>query len=164
MQIIKFSLIMGVTVFAAYVLFMRRGQAQNDNPIMVWVQVALGVSVIIARLIVPPRIVRQGLRQIAAGTWSPTANPHVPLPTTDEGRLAAVYQVQMIVGSGLLEGGAFGNLVACMLTGHVVSWIMTGILWLGLVIDFPTRLGVERWIDDKLAWIRDERSMGERRA
>jgi hypothetical protein len=158
MQIIKFSLIMGVTVFAAFVLFLDQGQKQN-NEIVVWIQFGLGVAVIVARLFVPAAIVRSGLRRIAAGTWAVATNPNVPVRATDEGRLAALYQTQLIIGSALLDGGAFANLVACMMTGHLVSWIMTGILWLGLVIDFPTRLGVERWIEDKLAWIRDERNL-----
>ena len=86
----------------------------------------------------------------------------MPVPDTDEGKLIEVYQMQMIVGSAFLEGGAFANLFACMTTGHVVSWIFAGVLLVGLIIDFPMLLSVERWIDSKITWINDERRIAGR--
>ena len=163
MQIIKISLIMGVTMFAAYILLAAPPPQQAENP-MVWMMVALGAIAIVARLIVPSVITKSTLRRIATGNWPlpGTNRGRMPVPTTDEEKLLLLYQMKMIIGSALLEGGAFANLVGCLTTGHIASWVMSGILWLGLMVDFPTKLSVERWVESKLAWISDERRLTSR--
>ncbi len=160
MQIIKSALIMGVVSFAVFVVFGSQ-RAQDIDPQIVWLLAGFGGLMIFLRILVPPLIARTFLQQIAAGTWQPKS-ARVRLPGSDEGKLAAVYQTQMMIGSGLLEAGAFANLFACMTRGHIVSWVFSGILLLGLIIDFPTLSSVKRWIDSKLVWINDERRLARR--
>lgn len=160
MQIIKAALILGVVGFAAFVIFLAP-RPQAVNPDMVWLMAGFGGLMIFLRMLLPSLISRNFLHKIVAGTWQPT-NAEMPMLVTDEGKLLMLYQMRMIFGSALLEGGAFANLFACMTTGHVVSWIISGILVLGLSIDFPIQISVEQWIDSKLAWINDERRIAGR--
>jgi hypothetical protein len=164
MQIIQFALIAGVTAFAGYVLLVHKRPQGAPDMNTVWILAGLGGFVILQRLFVPSLIARNALRQIAAGTWNFGASraPGPPVPPTDEAKLVTVYQTKMIIGSALLEGGAFANLLGAMLSGHMVSWILSAVLWLGMIIDFPTRGRVERWVESKLAWIRDERRLSGR--
>jgi hypothetical protein len=158
LQIIKFGLISGVVIFAIVIVFAIPKPNPPADPLFVWIMAGFGVIAVLARMVVPRLLVKAGVQRIATGAGgSPDSSQAV------DAALAGLYQVQMIVGSAILEGGAFGNLASCLMTGHALSWVVTGFLWLGLVFDFPTRSAVERWIAEKRTWIGDERSLANLR-
>lgn len=104
-----------------------------------------------ASFLVPRVMVEGGRRRIAQGTWTASTPPRMPaeLLATDVGKLALIYQNQLIVGSALNEGVTFFALIAYMVEGQPVILGLAILLILGLVARFPTLGRVENWIESQ---------------
>ncbi len=108
---------MGPVAFLGYVLFLAPPGKQDGGGFMTYVACGAAAAAVAARLFAPPLIVRSQRRQIAAGVWSPSGQTGGPLktPTTDAGKLAAVYATRTIVAVAVLEGAAFFLVIAYQL-------------------------------------------------
>ncbi len=165
-QIIVSALVAGVLIFAGVVFFINLGQqgAPQGQAIISLVMAILGGSMIIARFVVPEMMTRQACRSIAAGTWksvAPKQAGYTP-PTTDRERLTAVFLTKTIVASALLEGGAFGNLVAFMLEGQWYSLVLGVVLGLAIAAGMPSRQGVQNWVDRQLRLVEELRGLPQK--
>ena len=148
-QIIKLALFMGVATFsgvASLQTLNRQGPA--GQPLLTYLMAGFGVTAVGLRLVVPSVLVKTQLRKLAR-------DPDEP----DDSRFASLYMNQLVVGSALLEGGAFANLVALLLVGNWLSLGIAGGLAVGLLVDFPTLGRWEQWLETQRAWLRDERKM-----
>ena len=148
-QIIKLALFMGVATFSGVAILQtlnRQGPA--GQPLMTYLMAGFGVTAVVLRLVVPSLLVKTQLRQLAREPGEP-----------DESRCAALYMNQLVVGSALLEGGAFANLIALMLVGNWISLAIGGGLAVGILVDFPTLGRWEQWLETQRVWLRDERKM-----
>jgi hypothetical protein len=110
---------------------------------------------------------QQNRRAIAAGRWSP---PGQGGPSegqissaalqADAGKLALVYQVQLIVGAALNEGVAFFAGIAYLIEKHPIALGLAVLLLAGLVVRFPTSRRVALWIDRQQEQLIQERQAG----
>jgi hypothetical protein len=181
-QIIVSALIMGVVSFLIIVIFMvptainpgpapAAGGPGAPNmpalagpgvPLLTYLAVGMGVAGLVLSFIIPSVIVTSARRKIAKGTWTPTAISDSTqtaklYPAGDTGKLAFVYQTQLIIGSALCEGMAFFATIAYMLERNPLALGMALILLAGLAIRIPTRNRVNAWIDQQQSMLQSER-------
>jgi hypothetical protein len=126
-----------------------------------WAAVAIALS-----FLVPALVAKQQRRQIASGTWAPPTQQggrgsqiRPESWNTDSGKLAAVYQQQLIIGAALVEGAAFFTGVAYMLGRDPIALGVALLLVAMLVLQFPTIQRVERWIDGQQEKLTEDRQM-----
>ena len=122
----------------------------------------MGLSALVMSYVLPGVLVNSGRRQIARERKIPEAGKSLSLTAqaSDPGRLLSLYQIQLIVGSALAEGGAFFALIAYMLERHPAALGMAAVLLAALMTRFPTRDRVVGWLDRQLALIQEERQGG----
>ena len=138
MQIIVAALAGGVASFLVAVLFIRppRGGGPPANSlVLTYIGVGAAVVSLAVWAILPNLISRQSRNSVLAG---------------DARRLAANYQVRLIVGCALVEGIAFLNLVAYLIEHQLTSLVVAGILLVILLSQIPTLDRLERWIESEL--------------
>ena len=135
LQIIVFSLVMGVVLFLGIVLRNLNKPWTLLGPDHQWHMLILAGIAIPPALIVPG-IIRRSRRPVGdpAATQVMTGEP------LHDAAIAAAIRLQLatIVGCALLEGPAFANTVALMISGDRIHLIVTGVLVLGVVCWFPT--------------------------
>lgn len=155
-QIILTALAMGVVTFAVVVvLAVPGGRETHDTNVTVLAVVFAGADLVLC-LLIPQFITATNRRKIAAGTWQ-AAQSQGPVAESDAGRLALTYQVKMIIGTALLEGGCFLALVAYMTERQALGLAVAAVLLGALLAHFPTQARVEAWIEDQLHRVEDER-------
>ncbi len=157
-RLVVVALVAGVAAFAVFAVMRGIQQEPADDATVSMVMALMGVMIIVSWFFVPSQVVNQARRGIAAGTWPP---PHqaAQAPTTDAGKLGALFVTKTIVGASLLEGGAFGNLIAFMLEGQWYSLVLAAVLLLGIVLAFPVEFLVVGWVEDQLKQIELERGL-----
>ncbi len=152
-QIIIGALVMGIVVFLVILLvvFGARVEPLDGQAMISFVMAGFAANLLIIRLIAPALIVNSVRGKIAAGTWDPShGNPQFQVASTDEGKLLQLFQTKTIVGAAILEGAAFGNLVAFLLEGQVYTLVIAVLFALGILVSFPTRNGLAEWLDNQL--------------
>jgi uncharacterized membrane protein len=155
-QIILAALAMGIVMFAGVVLLAIPGDKPAQGNLLSTLAIAMGATNLVLSLVVPGVIAGVNRRKIASGTWLAAERPELEAQT-DFGRLAMVYQVKMIIGAALLEGGCFLALCAYMIERQLPSLAVTAVLLAALLAHFPTRGRVETWIEDQLRRVDEER-------
>jgi hypothetical protein len=181
-QIIVSAMIMGVTAFLAIVMFMVPtainlgpapaaggpgapafpGEAGTEMPLITYLAVGMGIVGLVLSFIVPSMFVASARRKIAKGMCSPTATGDPAqlakfYAAGDTGKLAVVYQTQLIIGSALCEGMAFFATVAYMVERNPLALGMALILLAGLAVRIPTRNRGNAWIDQQQSMLQTER-------
>ena len=181
-QIIVIALIMGVSIFLLITLFLvpaaiNPGPAPAAGgpgapalppldgpgvPLITYLAVGMGITGLVLSFIIPTVIVTSARRKIAKGTWTPTAMSDPTqtaklYPAGDTGKLAFVYQNQLIIGSALCEGMAFFAGVAYMLERNPLALGMALVSLVCLAIRIPTRDRVNAWIDQQQSMLQTER-------
>ena len=95
-------------------------------------------------------VAQQNRRAIAAGTWRrqfrDAGDPQEALQT-DAGKLAMVYQTQLIIGAALNEGVTFFAAIAYLIGKNPIALGLGILLVGGLIARFPTKDRVALWID-----------------
>jgi hypothetical protein len=155
-QIILAALAMGVVTFGVVVVFGMPGGQGGQGSTLTLLAVCVAGADLVLCLWVPNLVAAANRRKIAAGTWQSAAN-RGPVPDTDAGKLAMIYQVKMIVGAAMLEGGCFLALSAYMLERQVPSLVAAAVLLVALLAHFPMYGRVEAWIEEQLRRVEDER-------
>lgn len=159
MKMIVVSLGVGVALFLGVALFARLGgafQAVPDVPVLTYVACLNGVMMIVARLILPSMIASSSRRKIARGEETLGASRPATVPG-DAGKLLEIFQVQLIVGTALLDAAAFLFLIGYILEGQVVDVAGAIVFLLGILWQFPSVDGVERWIEEQRELLEQER-------
>jgi len=144
MRIILFALCMGVVSFGGVVLFVGGSHPPKAAPLIVWFGLGMGASVVVVRQVLRLVIPAGARKGIVAGTASPD-------------RLISVYQTIFIVSAALLEGACFFNLICYMVEGQWASLAFVGFCLLVNLSTFPSKDGVETWIQQQLELIDLER-------
>lgn len=138
-MIIALSLIAGVAVFGTIATLLEfPGAGQGDGTISV-LMAGVGVTAFLLFLGIPPLVASGQIKQ-----WKQEGKP------IDEVRLAQVFQLKLILGLALLEGGAFANLVAYMIERNHWSLYIVGGLLMTMVAQFPTPSRIEDWVRHRM--------------
>jgi hypothetical protein len=155
-QIILAAMAMGIVMFAGIVVFVIPGdEPAEGNLLSVLAGVVAGVNLVLC-LVVPSFIAAANRRRLAMGAGQSADQPDLGA-SAEFGKLAAVYQVKMIVGAALLEGACFLALCAYMIERQMPSLVVTVVLLAALLAHFPTHGRGEAWIEDQLRRVADER-------
>jgi hypothetical protein len=85
--------------------------------------------------LVLPRTLEASLRR--------QAGPHAE----DPGRLWTLYQTRLILVAALLEGAGFMQAIFYLMEGQTFSLAVALVLLAWLALLFPTRAGVEEWVE-----------------
>jgi hypothetical protein len=181
-QIIEIALIMGVSFFLVIALFLvptvlNPGPAPAAGgpgapalpqlagpgvPMITYLAVGMGIAGLVLSFVIPSVTVASARRQIAKGTWTPPvgsdpAQSGKLYPAGDTGKLAIVYQTQLILGSALCEGMAFFSTIAFIVERNPLALGMAVILIAAIAVRFPTRDRVNAWIDEQQSKLQMER-------
>lgn len=124
--------------------------------------VLLVLPLLVARAIVPAKIVDTGLREIAAGEWELGARlgsraDDLIRRTGDVGRLWRLYTTQALVSTLLVAGAAITSLTAYVLDPSAPPLALGTVLVVAISSHFPTRSLVARWMAIHLHAIDDLR-------
>lgn len=161
MQIIAAAIVVGAVIFFAIALFVRLGGnrgAPADRPILSYVALTVAVFDVFVYWFIPDLVAANTRRQIARGTWTPPQGPrNFPTPTTDAERLWIVFQNRLIIGLALLEGATFFLLIAYLAEGSFLALVPAWVFIIAMLMQFPTRVGVERWVEEQQQLLQEER-------
>jgi hypothetical protein len=78
---------------------------------------------------------------------------------TDTAKLRAIYQTRLLNGMALVQVAALLVTVAYFVEGSIACLAVALIAIALLVMRFPTRSGMERWVDKQMTWIEQERGV-----
>jgi hypothetical protein len=163
MRIIHAALVMGCLSFAAIAVFLRTQQPFQvpQQPVLSLAGLAFGVIALLAIPVVANMLAANWRQKIALGI-DPLSTSRPPESVLEEGgpvsphrpeehpersvQWWALYQTRMIILAALLEGSTFFQLIAYLTEGEKSNLVLAGILVLGLLLLFPTRNRIERWI------------------
>lgn len=157
MQIIAGALIAGVLSFAGVASFIVFGQAPaaqpggqppaapNGSEIIMYLAMAFAAVAVVLSFVVSNLISAAGVKGVAKMAQDGTSTG----PKELFGRLLAVAQTKMIVAMALVEGAAFFNLIAFIMTKSMVPPALVGALLLVMAIHFPTKFKLARWLEDQ---------------
>lgn len=160
-QLIVGALAAGVAFFGAITFVLGEGlQPLDVGKLISLIMAGISVTVVPVRFLLPAVVAQTSIRQIAQGTWVPKGRlaGAASLESDDE-KLAAVFLQKTIIAGAVLEGAAFANLVAFMLEGQIYSLGLGLLLLLGILMGFPTRGGMEHWIERGLQRLRETRDL-----
>jgi hypothetical protein len=150
---------MGIVTFAAVSFVIKPADVAERNLSLVWILAGFGIMTAIVRMVVPSLIVGQARKRVAAGTFETPGSANSAL-LTDEDKLAAIFQTQIIIASALLEAGALANVTAFLMHRQWPSLVLAGVLLVGVLIDFPTQRSAEEWVERQKRLMREEQMLG----
>ena len=158
MRIIAGALIAGVVSFGVIASFIVFGQApvaqpggpppaapQNGSEIIMYFAIAFAAVAVTMSFVVPNLVAAAQVKDIAKMAQDGTATG----PKELFGRLLAVAQTKMIIALALVEGAAFFNLIAFIITKSLIPPAVVGVLLLVMAIHFPTKFKLARWLEDQ---------------
>jgi hypothetical protein len=155
MQIIAGTLILGVAMMLTVFVVLRNlsnAPRPPQVPVLTYVGVAFALMAVIAHFIVPRNVLKNATsrRQWDDEPVFSTA-PADPeqAPGDREPSALPLYQTRMIIGMALLEGAAFYQAIAYYVEGQPLALGLGCLLLLGLIVQFPTRSRVERWLENQ---------------
>lgn len=159
MRIIACALIAGVVTFggvASFIVFGQSPAAQPGNPaqgpnMVMYLAMAFAAGAVVMSFVVPNLISAAGVKGVAKMAQDGTSTG----PKELFGRLLAVAQTKMIIALALVEGAAFFNLIAFILTKSMVPPAVVGGLLFVMAIHFPTKFKLATWLEDQ------QRSLGQ---
>ncbi len=156
MRIIAGALIGGVVTFAGVASVVVFGQApaaqpggqppaQNGSEIVMYLAMAFAAVAVVMSFVVSNLVSAAGVKGVAKMAKDGTATG----PKELFGRLLAVAQTKVIIALALVEGAAFFNLIAFIITKSLIPPAVVGALLLVMAIHFPTKFKLARWLEDQ---------------
>ncbi|QDT36488.1 hypothetical protein [Stratiformator vulcanicus] len=150
MQIIAGGLMAGVISFAAIAFVVAGGEKANDDaqaaedgvPVLTIVGAGFAILLAISAAVVTAQIKKPVT----------TESSQTPPQTVPENIVQALflYQSRMIIWFAMLEGGAFFNLIAYIVEGQWVSYVVVAVLLMTMAATFPSRAAVATWVRQRL--------------
>jgi len=168
LQFITVVLVLCVVGFLGYAVFVRNGPNPPNNPnipapTFTYMGIGFAALMLVLHFVVPPIIVAMQRKQIARGTWNPSSAKN-PISAeelsrmSDADKLFLLYQrSQFSVVAAMLAAAAFVNGAAYALEGDLVSLVVALLLVAVMLLRFPTRSRVERFLSEQGELLRQER-------
>lgn len=160
MQIIAGALIAGVLSFAGVASFLVFGNAAAVQPggqppavggseIVMYMAMGFAAVAVVMSFVVPNLISAAGVKSVAKLAQDGTSTG----PKELFGRLLGVAQTKMIIAMALVEGAAFFNLIAFIITKSLIPpAVVLGLLAV-MAIHFPTKMKLANWLEDQQRWL-----------
>jgi hypothetical protein len=136
LQIIVGALITGVLAFAGFVVFTGALQQPPKPGFLSQLAVVMAAINVALHAIIPSIIERSALANQSVGSGVP--------------QLLGVFQTRTIIAAALLEGAALFATVTVMIEHQSWVLVVTGVLLLLLLLQFPTTTRVEQWLETRL--------------
>jgi hypothetical protein len=163
MQIIAFALLLSLAILGGIVIYLvqvqnngQGMQAPPDLPILSLVAVAVLVVDAFVSVIVPGMIIRNAVRQIAAGNWKLPGSPAAGLDT-DAAKLLAIRQTTLIISLAFLNGPGFLGCIAYLLEAQPFVLAVIGVSFGLMLVQFPTEPRLRSWLEQHMEWVARER-------
>ena len=163
LQIALAGLLGGSGTFLAIVIFrVASGAAPEigaDMAILVHMAIAAAVAASLVQLVFAPLSFagarRRFLRQAAHVHGGPEAGG-------DDARqhLWERFSTTTIISAAILEGAAFLSLVTYLMTHSAVALALAIVLMMGIATTIPTRSRVDRWLNEQIRLIGQEKLFG----
>lgn len=150
LRILHGALCAGVAVFLVIVLVLRLAGGMNKPPpipLITYVAAAFTLIMLMVSFALPTMMEANWRRQLAPGKSPFTGAQGAGMPADPFSRWAGLYQTRLIVRMALLEGAAFFALIAYLLEGQPLSLGLAGGLLFAMLGLFPTRAGIEAWVE-----------------
>ncbi len=152
----------GMAVGAGAIPIPAPGGGSLPLPLITLIAVAFGIMNLAMSFVVPKLVVDQGRRKTAlegpdAVAKSDPTGPKQLYPAGYTGKLAVLFQTQLIIGAALLEAAAFFAVIAYLLERSPIA-LLTALVLLGVMFTrFPTGDRVNNWLDQQLSLLQEER-------
>jgi len=141
--IITFGMIMGVVFFAAVTILIGDKKPPQGEPLVSYVMAGMALLCLMASTVVPSLVVRTQEAEKSRDGQQPDYMTYL-----------GIFQTKTIIQFALLEGAAFGNLVAVFIEGTQWSLLIAAALVLVMIILLPLPARID-------SWIRHRREMGQ---
>ena len=158
MQIIAGALIAGVLSFGGVAGFIVFGQvpavqpggqppaiAQRMPEFITYPAMALAAGMVVMSFVGSNFVSAMWVKGIAKMAKDGTSTG----PKELFGRLLAAAQIKMIFAMAPIEGAAFFNLIAFIMTKSLIPPTVVGVLLFVMAIHFPTKFKLARWLEDQ---------------
>jgi hypothetical protein len=126
-------------------------QPAPSQPIITYVAYLFAGGLIPLSVIVPSLIVASGRKRLAG---------KAPAPSGDVAGLVDLYQTTTIISGALREGVGHFAAVAFMIEQQAIALGLAFACVVAVAALFPTRERFERWVDDQLVRLNQEREFG----
>jgi hypothetical protein len=137
MQIIWFAMLMGASVFAAFV-FVSHSDPPSAEPFITYIAITSVAMALVMSFILPSVMSNAAIKA--------TMESLRDMPQENAwAALAVVYQTKLIIGLAMLEGSVFFAIVAYQIEGLWWSLAAAGVALFVMVLRFPTISRVEDW-------------------
>ncbi len=146
MRIILGAMCVGVVSVAGIMIWQRQAEPlpAPELPLLTFAALGFAAFMAVFSVALPVFLQANWRRQLRQPQGPPAAGPAPALSPEDAWWLR--YQTRLILQAALLEGAAFFQLIAYRLEGLAVSLGVAAGLLICLLMLFPTRAGVERWV------------------
>lgn len=147
-RIITLALIQGVVIFAVLVLFINQMQLNGAAGRMTWLSVGFAGLMIVNMMIIPGLVTTAQLQRFSAADLR---------DRSEQEQCELVYpafQTQLLVACALAEGAAMFCVVSYLIERNWMSLAAAGVMVMLMAMRFPTRAGVEFWLENRLGEIR----------
>ena len=144
MQIIAFAMIVGVAGFAVVCLAVTWAKPPSAQPLFSYIATGVAALLFVMRFVVPGVVTRTQIQQ----SLTPEKLSRID---DDEKRrfLYGAYQAGLTIEYAMLEGAAFFCLVAYMIEASQIPLAAAGVLWVSMLLTFPTKARVDDWVQDQ---------------
>jgi hypothetical protein len=160
MRIVLGALVGGCLAFLITAVMLRQGGQMPPPPaipIFTFVAVGFGFFWTALSFFIPDFFVASERRKMARASERRVNDPQGRLAASDFVKLAGICQMRMIIGAALVEGCVFFFIIAYLLEGAAFDLLGALVLVGILTTRFPTRLGVERWVENQRELLQQER-------
>jgi hypothetical protein len=149
LRILTVSMAIGPLLLAAIAYATRRGAPPPRPPIPDLIVTILVVTWVGAAMVLPGVIASNQARAVT-DRRPESREPKGEALEASRNALAGVYLVRGIIRSALLEGASFFLMVSYLIGGPAWELILGVVLAGGVAVGFPTRGGIEGWIEARL--------------
>ena len=157
LQIIVGALVAGLLIIIAIMAFIASGQRPNNGgpqaapstPLITYVSYLFAVMLIPMSVVIPSQIVASARKGLVKKT-----------PSDDVDALTNLYQTKTIISGAMREGVGHFAAITYMIEHQVMSLGLALACVVAEAALFPTRERVDRWIEDQLGRLAQEREFG----
>jgi len=161
LQMIVGSLVAGCTIFLVIALFVSAGREGAEGPPLVsYIAMASGVMALLARALIPPKIITVGRQRILHQEGRDARRGDALDGRSTVGRLLQLFAASTIIPCIVIEGATFFLLVAYVVEGWPPAVIAAVALIAVLALHLPTRARLIHWVEDQLTLLEQERQLG----